>query len=220
LYYEQVATRSYADSCGIARALDAVGDRWTLLVVRELVLGSKRYTDLQAGLGRIAPDVLAQRLRDLEAAGLVRRATDPGPGRARVYELTDQGRRLEPVLHTLGRFGSTLPMPPDASALSVDAAVVALQTTFRPERAGNIAASYELRLDGDVFTATVADGALELRRGPAEAPVATLGTSTRVLAGLLWHGRSLAGAVSAGDATVRGDHTLLRRLLGLFEVRA
>ena len=134
-----MAARSYGDSCGIARALDAVGDRWSLLVVRELVQGPKRYTDLQAGLGRIAPDVLAQRLRDLERAVLVVKATAPGPGRAQVYALTDRGRQLEPVLHALGRFGSTLPIPPDAADLSVDAAVVAppsYATDDVPPRAG------------------------------------------------------------------------------------
>lgn len=185
--------------------------------MRELVHGPKRYTDLQAGLGRIAPDVLAQRLRDLERAALVRRATAPGPGRAHVYELTDRGRQLEPVLHALGRFGSTLPMPPAAADLSVDAAVVALQTTFRPERAGDLAATFELRLADDVFAVTMADGALGVRRGPAVTPAAVLATSTPVLAGLAWHRRSLTSAMSDGDAVVHGDRKMLRRLLTLFE---
>lgn len=215
-YYHPMAARSYEDSCGIARALDAVGDRWSLLVVRELVHGPKRYTDLQAGLGRIAPDVLAQRLRDLERAALVVRATAPGPGRAQVYELTDRGRQIEPVLHALGRFGSTLPMPPDAADLSVDAAVVALQTTFRPERAGDLAATLELRLADEVFAVTVADGALDVRRGHTEAPTAVLATSTPVLAELAWHRRSLTDALSDGDAVVHGNRKILRQLLTLF----
>src|SRR3954452_5144800 len=100
-------TRSYDDACGIARALDVIGERWALLVVRELVFGPKRFTDLQAGLRRVSPDVLAQRLRDLEAAGVVARRTLPPPAASRVYELTDRGRELEPVLRALGRWGST-----------------------------------------------------------------------------------------------------------------
>lgn len=212
-----MATRSYQDSCGIARALDAVGGRWTLLVVRELVLGPRRYTDLQAGLGRIGPDVLAQRLRELEAAGLVQRGTAPGPGRVRIYELTERGRGLEPVLHALGRFGSALPMPPGAADLSVDAALVALQTTFRPERAGDLAATYELHLADETFTVTISGGSLDVRRGPATTADASLRTATSVLAGLVWHGRSLTKAVSDGEAEVHGDRKLLRRLLGLFE---
>lgn len=212
-----MATRSYADSCGIARALDAVGDRWTLLVVRELVLGPKRYSDLQAGLGRIGPDVLAQRLRDLEASDLVRRVTDAGPGRAKVYELTDRGRDLEPVLHALGRFGSTLPMPPDAAALSVDAAVVALETTFRPARAGDLTATVQLVLDEDPVVVTVADGTIAARRGHADGPDATLAATTTVLAGLAWHGRSLTTAVKENAAEVTGDRATLRKLLGCFE---
>src|SRR3954452_10567314 len=98
--------RTYGDRCGIARALDAVGERWALLVVRELLLGPKRFTDLRAGLPTLGPDVLAQRLRDLEAAGIVARRTLPPPAGSRVYELTERGQELEPVLLALGRWGS------------------------------------------------------------------------------------------------------------------
>lgn len=215
-----MSTRSYQDSCGIARALDAVGDRWTLLIVRELLLGPKRYTDLHAGLGRIGPDVLAQRLRDMEHAGLVRRGTAPGPGRARIYELTDRGQGLAPVLHALGRFGSTLPMPPDAADLSVDAAMIALQTTFQPDRAHDFTASYELHLADEPFAISVASGSLDIRRGLAVSPDACLRTTTAVLAGLVWHGRSLSAAVAGGGAEVDGDRESLRRLLGLFTLAA
>ena len=90
--------RSYGDPCGIARALDVVGERWALLVVRELLLGPKRFTDLRAGLPNVGPDVLAQRLRDLEAGGVIARRTLAPPAGSRVYELTDRGRALEPVV--------------------------------------------------------------------------------------------------------------------------
>ena len=86
---------NYGDRCGIARALDAVGDRWALLVVRELLLGPKRFTDLRAGLPRVSPDVLAQRLRELEAVGVLRRDSLPPPAASQVYELTERGRELE-----------------------------------------------------------------------------------------------------------------------------
>src|SRR3954465_204093 len=98
--------RTYGDRCGIARALDVVGERWALLVVRELLLGPKRFTDLRAGLPNIGPDVLAQRLRDLEGSGLVRRATLPPPAASAVYELTERGADLEEVVLALGRWGS------------------------------------------------------------------------------------------------------------------
>src|ERR1700739_2203218 len=94
--------RHYRDRCGVARALDVVGERWALLVVRELLLGPKRFTDLRAGLPRLGPDILSQRLRELEDAGVVRRDQLPPPAGSRVYRLTDWGRELEPVVLGLG----------------------------------------------------------------------------------------------------------------------
>ncbi len=103
--------RTYGDRCGVARALDVIGERWALLVVRELVLGPKRFSDLRAGLRGVAPDVLSQRLRELEGAGVLRRATLPPPSGARVYELTEWGQELEPLVLGLGRWGSRAPFP-------------------------------------------------------------------------------------------------------------
>src|SRR3954465_10608233 len=120
------AKRTYGDRCGIARALDAVGERWALLVVRELLLGPKRFTDLRTGLPHVGPDVLAQRLKELEAAGIVARRTLPPPAASKVYELTPRGAELEPVVLALGRWGSVAPGPEDA-AIGVDAFVIALK---------------------------------------------------------------------------------------------
>src|ERR671921_2798404 len=104
--------RSYNDACAAAHALDLVGERWALLVVRELVLGPKRFTDLRAGLPHVSPNVLAQRLRELEAAGVVRRRKLPPPAASRVYELTPWGEELEPVIIRLGRWGARSPLRP------------------------------------------------------------------------------------------------------------
>src|SRR5436190_22448972 len=103
--------RTYGDRCGVARALDVVGERWALLVVRELLLGPKRFTDLRAGLPHVGPDVLAQRLRELEAARILERRTLAPPAASRVYELTERGRALEAVVLELGRWGSVAPFP-------------------------------------------------------------------------------------------------------------
>src|SRR5919198_348063 len=137
--------RSYDDPCGIARALDVVGERWALLVVRELILGPKRFTDLRAGLPNVSPDVLAQRLRDLERAGVVRRATLPRPAGTQVYELTEWGRDLEPVVLGLGAWGSRAPFPPGDARLGVDSAVVALKTLFHQAAAGTLQEGYKPR---------------------------------------------------------------------------
>ena len=122
--------RTYGDRCGVARALDIVGERWALLVVRELLLGPKRFTDLRAGLPHVGPDILAQRLRELEQSGIVRRGTLPPPAGSRIYELTERGRELEPIVVALGRFGSVAPFPPGEAQIGVDAVVIALKSLF------------------------------------------------------------------------------------------
>lgn len=208
--------RTYGDRCGIARALDAVGERWALLVVRELLLGAKRFTDLRGGLPGLSADILAQRLRELEAAGIVRRHTLPPPAASRVYELTERGKALEQVVVELGRWGSAAPFPPGDAGIGVDAVVVALRTLFDPAAAGDIAASYELCLDGQTFHARIADGRLDLGRGSADRPDATIETDPGTLAAVLWHGRSLARARDGGDVTITGSRSAAQRFVRLF----
>src|ERR1051325_12091738 len=130
--------RSYGDACGIARALDVVGERWALMVVRDLLLGPKPFTDLRAGLPHVSPDVLAQRLRDLEQAGVVHHRRLPPPYASKVYELTPGGQALEPVLIDLGRWGGAYAPPPDDDmCMSLAAYIVSLRTLFDAERAGD-----------------------------------------------------------------------------------
>jgi DNA-binding HxlR family transcriptional regulator len=189
-----VANRTYSDRCGIARALDAVGDRWALLVVRELLLGPKRFTDLRAGLPKVSPDVLAQRLRELEAAGVLRRDWLPPPAASQIYELTDRGRELEPVILELGRWGSR--EPPNDGPLGPDAAVIALMTMF----GGELDGTFELRLDGQVFTLRATDGRLDAARGPAADPAAVIEGRPGTLASVLWHGADRRQLTITGDA--------------------
>jgi DNA-binding HxlR family transcriptional regulator len=208
--------RTYGDRCGVARALDLVGERWALLVVRELLLGPKRFTDLRAGLPHVGPDVLAQRLRELEHAEIVRRATLPPPAGSRVYELTERGRELEPVVLALGRFGSVAPFPAGDARIGVDAVMIALKTLFDPAGAEGHAGAYELRLADQRFRIEVADGAIAIARGEAPAPDAVIETDPGTLATVLWHGRGLEAARRAGDLTIEGDRRAAARLLALF----
>jgi DNA-binding HxlR family transcriptional regulator len=208
--------RSYGDLCGIARALDVVGERWALLVVRELILGPKRFTDLRTGLPHVGPDVLAQRLRELEQGGILERRTLPPPAGSRVYELTDRGQALEPVLIELGRWGTFAPVPPGDPKLGVDSTMIALRTLFDGRAAGDLEATFELRLGDQTFRARVADGQLELERGGAGAPAATIESDPDTLMELLWQGRTLADAERAGDAAVEGDRRAAARFLRLF----
>jgi DNA-binding HxlR family transcriptional regulator len=190
-----VANRTYNDRCGIARALDAVGDRWALLVVRELLLGPKRFTDLRAGLPRVSPDVLAQRLRELESAGVLRRDTLPPPAASQVYELTPRGRELKTVILELGRWGSQ--EPPNDGPLGPDAAVIALMTMFH----GDLEGTFELRLDGHAFALHAADGRLDAKRGRATDPIAVIEGAPGMLASVLWHGTDPRQLAITGDAS-------------------
>jgi DNA-binding HxlR family transcriptional regulator len=210
------AKRTYDDRCGVARALDVVGERWTLLIVRELLLGPKRFTDLRAGLPGLSADVLAQRLRELEAAGILRRHTLPPPAASRVYELTPRGQALEPVILALGHWGSVAPFPPGDAGIGADALVIALKTLFDPAAAGSIDESYELRLDGQAFHAGVADGRLDVARGSAATPAVIIETDPGTLAAVLWHGRPLPGASDGDEMTVTGSRAAARRFLRLF----
>lgn len=208
--------RTYGDRCGIARALDLVGERWALLVVRELLLGPKRFTDLRAGLPHVSPDVLSQRLRDLEESGVVRRRTLAPPAGSRVYELTERGEELEPVLLALGRWGSAASFPPGDARLGVDSFVIALKTQFDPGATTGAAARYELHLDGQSFRVEVAGRRLEVSRAAAEHPDAVITGDPGALSAVLWHARDLEEAERSGAITITGSRRAATRFLRLF----
>jgi len=209
-------TRSYRDRCGIARALDVIGERWALLVVRELLLGPKRFTDLRRGLAHLSPDVLAQRLRELEEAGVVRRRTLAPPAASRVYELTNRGHELEPAVLALGRWGSVAPFPADEAGIGPDATAIALKALFDPTLAGDLEARYGLHLGEDSYGIEVARGEMNLARGSAEDPAATIETDPATLAQVLWHDRRLTETERSGDLTISGSRQAAKRLLALF----
>ncbi len=209
--------RSYDDPCGVARALDVLGERWALLVVRELLLGPKRYTDLARGLRASSPTVLSQRLRDLESAGIVTRSVVGPPVGGRVYELTPRGRELEDVLLALGRWGSRTGQT-SAGELTTDAFVLALRTVADPARLAGWSARIVLAVDDpaapDRVTLTVGDGRLSAVRGAAERPGAVLAGPPAVLRPVAFGRRSLDDALATGELRVDGDEAVVRRLLG------
>src|SRR5262249_36575669 len=152
------ARRAQDDGCGIAHASELLGQRWALVVVRELLLGPKRFTDLRAGVPGISPNVLSQRLRELEAAGIVSHRTPPPPIAAQVYELTEWGSQLEPAVLALGSWASRSPSFPLGAPMGPDSLVLALKATFEPARADGLDATYELWLGEAPFTLAVRDG--------------------------------------------------------------
>jgi DNA-binding HxlR family transcriptional regulator len=209
--------RTYQDLCGIARALDIVGERWALLVVRELLFGPKRFADLHRGLPGISPNVLTHRVRHLEQAGILTRRRALQSATGLVYELTDRGRALEPTLLALGRWGSSLaPGPGSATVLSPDALMVALRTTFEPVPAVDLRGIIQVRLPDDAFVLTVRGGLLDAVRGEAAAD-AVLTCSVRTVQDLAFAGRAVDASVRSGDAAVEGDQTLLERLFSAFD---
>jgi DNA-binding HxlR family transcriptional regulator len=208
--------RTYDDGCAAAHALDLVGERWALLVVRELLLGPKRFTDLRAGLPNASPNVLAQRLRGLEAAGVVRRGKLPPPAASKIYELTKWGRDLEPVILALGRWGVRSPTKPPDAALGVDSLILSFRTMFDPEQAVGLSASYEFRIGEDRFRAEVSEGRLEIERGLATAPNATIEAEAGTLAALVYADLELDDALGSGDLRIEGHKEAVECFLTLF----
>ena len=207
------ASRRYGDPCGIARALDIVGDRWALLVVRELIFGPKRFLQLRDGLHGISPNVLSQRLRDLEDAGLVRHEMLEPPASVAVYELTARGLALEPVLLELGRWGSQEPVT-TARELSVSALLVALKTVFDPAAAAD--ATYAVRVDGQWFGLTVAGRSIDITPGQPQQPTVTFDTDAATLRAVAFGREPVAAAERDGRLTVDGDRAAAERFTHMF----
>jgi DNA-binding HxlR family transcriptional regulator len=207
--------RSYDDPCGVARALDVVGERWALLVVRELLLGPKRFGALSSGLPGMSQNVLSQRLRELAGAGIVRRRTFGPPASSHGYELTERGRELEPVLAALARWGSRVPVG-TAAELSTDALMLALQTTFDPRAAGALRARLELRIGDDCLRAEIGSGRFAVSRGSAGRADAILTTGAATLRALVFGDRTIADAVGRGDLRIDGDRRAAARFIGCF----
>jgi DNA-binding HxlR family transcriptional regulator len=207
--------RTYDDGCAAAHALDLVGERWALLVVRELLLGPKRFADLRAGLSRVSPNVLSQRLRELEGSGVVRRRKLPPPAASRVYELTQWGMELEPVVVSLGRWGARSRSKPRA-ALGADSLILSFRTMFDPRAAVGLSASYELRLGEESFRAVVEDGRFEIVRGSLDRPDAIIETDPATMTAVVYEGRPLEEAIRSGQMKVEGDRSAVERFLELF----
>jgi DNA-binding HxlR family transcriptional regulator len=211
-----MAKRSYQDGCGAAQALDLVGERWALLVVRELTLGPRRYSDLLASMPAIGTAVLAQRLGDLVAAGITRRRELPPPAASTVYELTAWGAELEPIIRALGRWGASSPTLRRDLPISVATAVLALRTNVVPGRLPARNVRIALRLDGRPFVAQVDDGVFSVEPGEATDVAATVTTTPVTLARITLDGHPLAVAIAEAEVQVDGDRDAAEELLSCF----
>ncbi len=218
-----MAKRAYGQYCGLARALEMVGERWAILILRDLMVGPRRYTDLRHGLPRIPTNILAARLRELEDSGLVARRILPRPSGAVVYELTDYGRSLEPALVALGRWGAQrLGDPAADEVVTADSMSMAMRTTFRAEDARDVSARFELRM-GPIILGVNVD------RGNLKVIDATSGDATRAAPDLVIEAGPGIKALMAGELTadeaietgavqVAGDASMLAVFARLFRI--
>lgn len=213
--------RSYSQYCAIAKALDVVGERWTLLIVRELLSGPKRYKDLLGGLPGIGTNLLAARLKALEGEGLVRHTTLPPPAGSSVYELTERGEGLEPVLMSLARWGiGLLDEPHPDEVFRPVWAVQAMKATFRPKAAEGVRETYEFHVGEEVFHVRVDDGVSEPEYGPGRHPDLVIETGPDAFLALATGRLEAEDAIQSGELRVQGDIEALARFREIFDLSA
>lgn len=210
--------RAYGQFCGLVKALEMVGERWAMLIVRDLLVGPRRFTDLRQGLPRIPTNILTDRLKEMEEAGVVQRRALPRPGGGVVYELTEYGRELEDAVMLLGRWGArSLGEPGPDEIVTADSMIMALRSTFRPDAARGVRASYELRMGPVVIHARVAGGELEV--GDGALPGADLVIESGPALKALMSGEMTADeAVAQGAVRLTGDESLLPRFAEMFRI--
>jgi DNA-binding HxlR family transcriptional regulator len=208
--------RRYDDACGTAHALDLIGERWALLVMRELLLGAKRFSDLRADLPGISANVLTQRLEGLEAAGVLVRRKLPPPASAQVYELTPWGYESEPIFQTLGRWAARSPQHDPTLPLSAVSLFLSFRTMLDAERARGLVARVGFRIGAETFLARLARGRIEIERGPLEDVDAVFAGAAPAIAAAVYGGQPLTALERAGMLAVEGDRALAERFVTLF----
>jgi DNA-binding HxlR family transcriptional regulator len=209
--------RSYQQYCAVAKALDVVGERWTLLILRDLVhLGPRRFSDLMRSLPGIGKSLLAARLRQLEQTGIVRRRRLPPPAGSAVYELTEVGRGIEPAIIELGRWGGNFmgARAPEETFLP-SGHISAIRATFRPELAKEVSRRFQFVVDGDPFFVELADGALQTCEGTLPEPDLLVETDVETSIALMTRSLTPADALGQGRVRIEGDKDEFERCIDL-----
>ncbi|WP_213453742.1 winged helix-turn-helix transcriptional regulator [Rhizomonospora bruguierae] len=212
--------RTYNQYCATARTLDIIGERWTLLLIRELLTGPKRFGDLQTSLRGLGTGLLAARLKHLEREGLAHKITLPPPARTPAYALTEAGEELGPAVLALARWGLKWAMGERRATETFHPgwAVLGLRACFDAEAAAGLHAVYEFRIDDEPFHARIDNGTIEAVHGPAQNPDATITISKNAFLRMTGQGHTLTDAIDSGAASASGDGEALRRLRGLFRL--
>ncbi|WP_410604097.1 winged helix-turn-helix transcriptional regulator [Amycolatopsis sp. lyj-90] len=215
-----MTARTYGQFCGLARALEIIGERWSMLVIRDLVLGPKRYDELQQGLPKIPTSILSTRLNELERHGVVQRRVLSQLDAGVVYELTEYGNDLDQILLQLGLWGARSLTDPAADDLfTLDAAILSLYTTFQPDAARGVQCSFELHYgDQMIVHAVVEDGAMTAGEGPHPDPDIVIEPRGPVMLKLLNGELAAANALTCGAVAVKGDPARLELFTRLFHI--
>ncbi len=210
-----MTNRSYNQLCGLAYALDVVGDRWTILIIRELFVGPRRFKDLMDWLPGISSNLLTQRLKHLEQQGLLVRRVLPPPAGSTVYELTELGQSLKEALLALGKWGSQfVPESMDGDhLLRLGSYALTPQTFFRPEQAQGVDETYALHVGEEVQTVRIADGEIDVQQGEPQKAAMALYAEMPVYLGLFTGQIELDTALAEGLVRVEGEVEALRRFL-------
>lgn len=217
--YNSLMTRDYEQRCGLARGLDVLGERWTFLIVRELLFGPKRFTDLLEGLPGVPPSLLSARLKEMQTTGIVSKRVLPPPAASTVYDLAPAGKELEPILLALARWGARFGRPPrPTDAARPEWSVFALRSLFRPEAAAGVQATCELRSPDGTCRLRVADGVLTISTASGPSPDLVLTGELVIVMGVLMGKVPTKEAVRRGDLKIQGDRRVLDRFLDMFRL--
>ncbi|SDB68951.1 winged helix-turn-helix transcriptional regulator [Belnapia rosea] len=208
--------RWYEDACAAAHALDLVGERWALLVMRELIFGPRRFSELRTSLPGISANVLTQRLAGLEAAGVVVRRRLPPPASAQVYALTEWGLESEPIFQALGRWAARSPLHDPALPFSAASLLLSLRTMLDAGRAAGLTARIGFRLGEEHYLARLESGRIAIAAGPVAGADLVLDGAPPVIAGAIYGGQPLAALEAAGALRIEGDRALAARFVTLF----
>jgi len=206
--------RWYDDACGTALALELIGERWSLLIVRELMYGGRRFSELRGSLPGISANVLTQRLEGLEATGIVVRRKLPPPASVQVYELTPWGRQSETAIQELGRWAVRSPLHDPTLHMSGSSAMMSLRTMFDRGRAAGLQARVGFRFGAEGFIATIGDW-IEVERAEPVGDV-IFDTDPMTFVSIVYGGRPIADAEAAGALRLCGDRALAERFVTLF----
>jgi len=213
-----MAKRAYGQFCGLVRALEIVGERWALVIVRDLLVSPKRFSDLRRGLPRIPTNILSARLKELEQAGIVHRRVLPRPSGSVVYELTEYGNELEDIVLRLGRWGARLLTKPGPEEIvTADSMIMAMRSIFRPKAARGLNVTYELRLGEIIIHMIVNNGRLKVAEGALPDADLVIKTGPAIKA-LIAGEVSPADAIANGTVRLSGDSRLLSRFADTFHI--